>query len=227
MILHGRLRSSFWIATSALAVVAGGCTSVADPVQGGGNVPPDIHAFVVAELPRPREITIEYRDDVSALLIFSASYGEPQDCPSGCFYAGGSGLSYRGQIGWIRRDGLPPTVTFYGVKSDDAALFSGQLWDRLQSHYISGPFRIMLACDGDTPAAALVRLAERLPQEGWPFFASLLLNEAQRRDVRPVAEVIARLSSSEWNFSAPRERAALVLNNWPGLPLSGLDCSRS
>ncbi|MCR4339454.1 MAG: hypothetical protein NUW01_06150 [Gemmatimonadaceae bacterium] len=223
MTLH---RPSSWpsIGTAAMVAVLAGCSSVADPPF--DDVPPNVVEFVTNELPKPRQIDVEFRDDGNGLLIFSASYGEPQDCPAGCFYLMAWGLAYRDQVGWIGLSVPTGTTSFYDVKPEDSQLFADQLWDDLKPLYVFGAFRMMLTCDADTPASALVRLAERLPQEGWPFLASLLLNEAQRRDVRPVAEVIARLVSSEWNFTAPRERAALVLNDWPGVPLSGLDCPR-
>lgn len=221
-------RASSWlhrVGASVIVATVAGCSSATNPTI--DDVPPDVVAFVMGELPKPRQIMVDLRDDVNGLLIFRASYGEPQDCPAGCFYSAAWGLAYRGQIGWIGVASPTGTASLYDVKPQDSELFEDRLWDALKSNYIFGAFRMMLACDADTPAATLVRLAERLPQDGWPFFASLLLNEAQRRDVRPVAEVIARISSSEWDFTAPRERAAIVLTDWPGVPLAGLDCFRS
>ena len=218
-------RSPSWlhrIGTFLTVAIVAGCSSATSPTI--DVVPPSVAAFILDELPKVRQINLDLNDDATGILIFSASYGEPQDCPAGCFYAKAWGLAYRGQIGWITAPG--PTATVYDVKPDDSALFEDRLWNALSAHHIFGRFRMMLACDADTPAATLVRLAERLPKDGWPFFASLLLNEAQRRDVRPVAEVVARLSSSEWDFTAARERAASLLTNWPGVPLAGLDCSR-
>ncbi|HWL39102.1 MAG TPA: hypothetical protein VNO75_02605 [Gemmatimonadaceae bacterium] len=154
------------------------------------------------------------------LVIFSAAYGEPQDCPSGCFYLAGWGLQYAGRIGWIELH-RSSDVEFvpgdnYDVRATDEYLFSDALWDRLRNEYLWGGVRIMLACDGDTPADALERLARRLPGEGWPFLADLLLDVAQRRDLRSVAEIIATLGPSQYDFSYSRARAQSALASWPG-----------
>ncbi|HXN76554.1 MAG TPA: hypothetical protein VN876_07955, partial [Gemmatimonadaceae bacterium] len=81
--------------------------------------------------PKLRDSVGLYRDASHGLLIFSASYGEPQDCPSGCFYSGALGISYRGRAGWLVDDAYDDTATslravyrMFEPTSDDSYLFS-------------------------------------------------------------------------------------------------------
>jgi hypothetical protein len=95
------------------------------------------------------------------------------------------------------------------------------LWNRLASEWIGAEFRIMIACDADTPPEALNRLALRLPVEGWPFLADLLVDVALTRDARHVAEIISTLGPSTYDFSHSRAHAAAALANWPSQPSGG------
>lgn len=201
----------------SLSLVAA-CGGVTDPAIRG--VPPEVADFAMSRLPKVRSVEALVSSPSEGFLIFSAAYGEAQDCPSGCFYLAGWGLQYAGRIGWIELQ-RSSDVQFvpgdnYDVRATDEYLFSDSLWNRLRNEYLWGNFRIMLACDGDTPAAALERLARRLSEEGWPFLATLLVDIAQRRDLRSVAEIIANLGPSEYNFSFSRAKAQSALASWPG-----------
>jgi hypothetical protein len=81
--------------------------------------------------PKLRDSVGLYRDSSHGLLIFSASYGEPQDCPSGCIYSSALGISYRGRAGWLVVDAYVDTATpvraaarMFEPTRDDAYLFS-------------------------------------------------------------------------------------------------------
>ena len=218
-----RLSCSRRLAPAMVSIAVLGC-GVTDPVF--RNVPPDIVAFVRDQVPKPREITAVVSDTASDVFVFTATYGEPQDCPSGCFYLGGVGLRHRSQIGWIILDHAPSTATFYDVRRDDSILFSETLWDALPSERIRFHFSMILACDSDTPPDVLIKLAMRLSRERLPFLARLLLDAAQQRGVKEVAEIIAQLEPGVPSFDYERELARLALENWPGVR-GGDRCARA
>jgi hypothetical protein len=201
-----------------LLTLVAACGRLTDPVVRGG--PPDVVEFATSRLPNLRSVDAVVTIPSEGFLIFSAAYGEPQDCQAGCFYLGGWGLQYAGRIGWIelqRSTGLERVPgDYYDVRVTDDYLFSDALWDRLRTENVWVMFRIMLACDGDTPANALERLADRLPAEGWPLLADLLVDVAQRRDLRAVAEIVAKLGQSQYDFSYSRAKAQSALASWPG-----------
>jgi len=217
-----------WIAAPAgylvpvALVLLHGCIPTTDPLVEG--VPPDVVAFVRAEISKPREIRSLYDDPNQQVLFFSVGHGEPQDCPSGCFYLGGWGVRYRDRIGWIELQAGPPGATFFDFRSDDFALFSESLWDSLRGQYVDFHFRRRMACDRDTPPTILVRLAERLSSDGSPPIARALLSVAQQRDIRRVAEVIAALDLTLPGYAYVRELARNALNNWPGVQDLGGAC---
>lgn len=202
---------------SAVLVLLAGCSHSTDPFVEG--VPPDVVAFVRAEVSKPREIRSVYDDPSQDLLFFSVGHGEPQDCPSGCFYLGGWGLKYRGRIGWTELQGGPAGATFWDFREDDAGLYAESLWDGLRGQYVDFHFRRRMVCDLDTPPAVLLRLAERLIRDGSPQIARVLLSAAQRRDIRRIAEVIAALDPAQPGYAYERDFARSALNNWPGAPV--------
>ena len=210
-----------WIRVCPL-VVAVACHEVNAPLP--LPVPDDVAQFL-ASLPKLRSASAVVSVPDEAFLLFSATYGEPQDCPSGCFFAQVWGIKYAGQLGWIRGTGPaepnPSAKRLYDVRSTDTYLFNESLWNRLADEWIGAEFRLMLACDLDTPSDALERLAVRLPTEGWPFLADVLVDIAQRRDVRSVAEIVATLGPSSFNYSGSRAHAKAALSNWPGQPSAG------
>ncbi|HJP61434.1 MAG TPA: hypothetical protein VJ865_15610 [Gemmatimonadaceae bacterium] len=195
------------------------CASATEP--GARGLRPEIASFI-SDLPKLRTASEVFDFPDKGFVLFTASYGDPQDCPAGCFYAQAWGIDYGNQIGWIY--GPPSGAKFYDVKSSDEFLFDEALWDRIEKEWIGAGFRIMIACDPDTPTRSLERLAARLPVDGWPYLAELLLEVAQLRDVRPVVETIAALGPSTYNYSGPRQHAASLLANWPSQPTTRHFC---
>ena len=69
-----------------------------------------------SRFPTLRSVTGIYEDRRRHVLIFRAAYGEPHDCPAGCFFSSAIGISYRGLAGWLdlnnyeRSDSLPARV---------------------------------------------------------------------------------------------------------------------
>ena len=81
--------------------------------------------------PKLRDSVGLYHDRSQGLLIFRTSFGEPQDCPSGCFYSSALGVSYRGRAGWLTVDTYGDTTPralaaarMFEATDDDAYLFS-------------------------------------------------------------------------------------------------------
>lgn len=197
----------------SVVLVAAACAAATEPVT--RSLSPEVAAFV-STLPKLRSVSMVFDVPENGLALFKAEYGDPQDCPSGCFFLTAWGLKYADQIGWI--EGAPSTEKRYDVKSTDQFLFDESLWDRIQKEWIGGGFRVMLACDTDTPTPALERLAARLPADGWPYLAEVLLEVAQRRSERHIVEMISDLGPSTYNFSGPRAHAASLLASWPTPP---------
>src|SRR3954468_4637980 len=202
-----------WLRVLSVAVVAAGCRQTVAPDL--RSLPGDV-SELVSQLPKLRTASTVFEFPEHGFLLFTASYGEPQDCPSGCFYSTAWGIKYAGRIGWIY--GAPTMSSFYDVRTSDSFLFDETLWDRMEKEWVGAEFRIVLASDSDTPITALERLATRLPEDGWPFLADLLVDVAQRRDARHVAEIISTLGSSTYNYSYSREHAANALATWPSQP---------
>lgn len=87
--------------------------------------------IVAMRFPKLRDSVGLYRDSSHGLLLFSTSFGEPQDCPSGCFYSSALGISYRGRAGWLVVNAYDDTATpvraagrMFETTDDDAYLFS-------------------------------------------------------------------------------------------------------
>src|SRR6478752_7778725 len=202
-----------WALVWSVVALTLSCRGTTTP--GAPALPGDVAQFL-SPLPKLRSASTVFEFPEKNFLLFTASYGDPQDCPAGCFYAQAWGIKYAGQIGWI--DGAPAGQPRYDVRPTDEFLFDETLWNRIQSEWIGAGFRIMLSCDFDTPPAALERLASRLPQDGWPFLADLLVDVAQRRDARRVAEIISQLPASTYDYSHSRAHATAALDTWPGQP---------
>ncbi len=49
-------------------------------------------------------IDVVFQDKERDLKVFLVSYGEPQDCPSGCIYSKMVGIKYNNKIGWVNTD---------------------------------------------------------------------------------------------------------------------------
>jgi hypothetical protein len=211
-----QIRSRWILLLPSLTALTASCRATTEPTA--GPLPNDVVQFV-SPLPKLRSATTVFEFPEKGFLLFNATYGDPQDCPAGCFYSQAWGIKYAGQIGWI--DGAPAGQPQYDVKPTDQFLFDDVLWSRIQKEWIGGYFRIMLSCDFDSPPDALERLATRLPEDGWPFLADLLVDVAQRRDARRVAEIISQLGASTYDYSHSRAHAAAALASWPAQPAAG------
>jgi hypothetical protein len=145
--------------------------------------------------PKLRDSVGLYRDPSHGLLIFSASFGEPQDCPSGCFYSNALGISYRGRAGWLVVNAYGDTVTpvraagrMFAANDDDAylfALFLGPTEPRFGAAdaFIHAPFLSNLLHSPVVPRALLQRRIDSLFGHLNQYMATLLFSlPTVRRD---------------------------------------------
>ncbi len=175
------------------------------------TVPPEVRAFLVSQALPQAQQPVSRRVDADTLL-FSIAFGKAQDCPSGCFYSGGVGLSHKGKVGWLAfanfddPTGRDDRSKFYDVDAVfDAYLFSPEFSDSLKKatrpdqfagnayQPVYGYFLELLAGDADTPPDTLARIAQSLATGPQSHLAELLLgNPAVQRD-RNVLTIIADL----------------------------------
>lgn len=135
-------------------------------------VDPVVKSFVLHhDLPQLRGIHAVIRDSAARLLLFQASYGEGQDCPSGCFHATATGLRLGDRIGWIGEDQGPDQAAervrqnWFRLSPADTALFSTELLDRLCArlgpyhHVLSQQLAPLVLRDRAVPRAMIRHLA--------------------------------------------------------------------
>jgi hypothetical protein len=148
------------------------------------------------QFPKLRDSVGLYRDSGHGLLIFSASFGEPQDCPSGCFYSRALGISYRGRAGWLVVEAYDDRTTpvraasrMFEATKDDAYLFSlflGPTEPRFGAadYFIQWPLLSNLLHSPVVPRALLQRKVDSLFGDLDQQMASLLIHLPRvRRDV--------------------------------------------
>lgn len=198
-----------------MVLASAGCKD--NPASSPPTVPFAIRAFVASEqLPLLRNITIDVGVSERDLILFSAEYGEPQDCPSGCFYSLGFGIAHRGSIGWTgfaNSRGEPAAPTLYDVQSGDAALFEAGVWRRIEEEQTWQFWRIwlpFLASEPDTAEEALLRIATRLQGIGDPSLANRLLENPRIGQYPDVLQVLACLPDA---YAIPRQQARDILGS--------------
>jgi hypothetical protein len=195
-------------------------------------LPDDVESFVRAEkvgqLRHGRRVAILPADDVH---VYTVKYGEPQDCPSGCFYLRGVVLKHGGRIGWLHLDAVelvydpqrqaarprPGVRTYFPLLAGDDALFSAGVLDALRSadgHVYAEYLQFLLLEDG-APEHGLYRLSERLPQDGWPGLVWLFLTHPAVTCSERILQRIAELHSEQRDYSRERAAARELLDTFP------------
>lgn len=184
-------------------------------------VPPSaaVTAFVAAENFEPHQYTSQLLD-WDGIEFFYTAYGPPQDCPSGCFYDLAYGLSYGGQIGWIRYDdqihhAFSPDRDFDFQESDER-LFDHDTWFALAywdcwscyDHLI-----LALAGDEHTSRAALLTLSTLLlTNENRELALVLVENPAIAQDAEILGILVQLPSEPVDRFAEVRARAQELLD---------------
>ncbi len=151
--------------------------------------------------------------------FFWASYGEGQDCPSGCIYSMVYGVRVGGKIGWFAQaDGeghVPDPSRYFDVVPTDVALFQPNTWGLLMAADTSlcwGGFLPYLAADPDTDRDALLSLAGLLyATNAYTLAQALIGNETVRTDVQ-ILQLLADLPESSGSYyTSVRQEAQWLL----------------
>ena len=193
-----------------LALLTGCLLLGCDQWGSSPGIDEDIEAFVDTEpLPEAQRPRLLLQSPGLDVQVFSVSFGEARDCPSGCFYSTAYGLGYRGRIGWMglnaygQDDSVRTSVTRFDVRSRDSILFGERIRrqfsradersDRNTAETAYEVFLEMLATDEDTPHAALLDLARLLHEEFHPRTGRALLSNPTVRTSQSILEVLADL----------------------------------
>lgn len=90
-----------------------------------------------AGFPKTQKVKISINIPEQNLKIFRISYGEPQDCPSGCFYSNATGIKYRDKIGWISINDYDhidiSNLVMYNFDASDAYIYTDDFLSALKT----------------------------------------------------------------------------------------------
>lgn len=188
-------------------------------------VPPDgeVGQFLQAEpLPEIRSYQPVFAVGAEELNLFRVEYGEPQDCPSGCFFLSAWGMQYGERIGWLDvplDEGAPDTegLQFFPLSSDDETLFRPSLLTQIENAdpYLGSVYRLFLAGHPASPEDGLAAIAASIAPHGWLALGWKLLENPTVRQSREVLSILADLPNRR-GYGELRARAAELLAELPG-----------
>jgi hypothetical protein len=155
---------------SALAVLLAGCSD---------ELPTQLQVDEFKPTPATAAVTDFVADQNLPLLrwthqvilrdnyeCFYTTFGEPQDCPSGCIYEVGYGIRVGDRVGWLGFEYLssyePQPESYFDVTPSDAILFDFDTWLAISNANWSIAWEGLvptLARDPDTDRAALLSIA--------------------------------------------------------------------
>lgn len=174
-----------------------------------------IEQFIAAaNLPKARATNVLLRLRNPELVIFDVSYGEPQDCPSGCFYFSMLGLAYNGTIGWLSSDDHPSKA--FPVAATDTFLFSLAFQDALAARFgrwsnVEAAIYRLLLQQSDVPRSLLMRYIERVYANiDQQLVMALAQSPAVKRDSEMLT-LLANLPDGGPPFLGARQAARLAL----------------
>lgn len=207
-------RNAVVLIASLLAVCLLGCERIGGfPGKGDPALDESIEEFVQSEpLGDPQEPELLLTVAEGDVQMFGVAFGQPRDCPAGCFFSRGYGLKFRGRIGWMGLDAyggddsVRTEVTYFDVQPEDSQLFKDTTRAQLEAaltddgRTLADPaydqFLEMLAEDEDTPSDTLLDLAELLHDQYRPATGLALLENSVVRSNETILEVLAGLSAS-------------------------------
>lgn len=183
-------------------------------------IPVDVLEFVASQqLPKTQDTEAILHIPDQQVVAFRVQYGEPNDCPSGCFYSVAFGLRYQTKIGWVRVEDYDQNdvsgLTYFDVDSADSHLFSSALWDDLNgadSWFYRHALLRAFAKDPDTPVGVLKRLAEGLYTYGDEYLGWLLLDHPKIVSNVEILTIIANLPAFGEGYARLRAKAQELLN---------------
>jgi hypothetical protein len=163
------------------------------------SVPNDIVAFVASQLlPKAQKPVIFVQVPEHSIVGFTVDYGDPIDCPAGCFYSRAYGLRRADKIGWVCSNDCDGVFSFtpYRIDSTDWYFYTQEFWDRLDvanSWFYHYALLHLFARDPDTPIDVLKRLAESLHSYIHDYLGWLLLDHPKVASNREILTIIANL----------------------------------
>lgn len=194
-----------------------------------GPVPEVVQTFVRAEgLPEVREIEEIFALD--SVRMYRVRYGEPQDCPSGCFYLSGTLLKVGSRLGWIDLDTWElqfdstrslyvPVIlgdTHFRVVDADTVLASERLLDELlvSDSYAYGTLRTYLGLQEDAPEPVLWRVATRALADVNSAAVWLIVTHPNSQCSQRILEYLAAFRSTSALYNVVRARARESLDTF-------------
>jgi len=160
-------------------------------------------------LPKVRETRVILRLRRPELAIFTTSYGEPQDCPAGCFYFGVTGLAYHGKIGWLRSDTAVHSP--FPLAATETFLFSVAFHDTIMARL--GPYNQvdnliapLLLQQPQVPRPLLMRYVERVYADIDDRIASLLANSPAVEREPDILTIVANMPGPLYRASETATR---------------------
>ena len=126
------MRTNWVVIVTIIASVAGCDAGPTDPTA---TLPADIRDFLKSDPALVvRSGAVVLSDRSADITVFRVSYGEPQDCQSGCFYSSAIGLRVGRQSGWV--DGIGqsvPNTSVFRLQPMDSLRFTTAYLDELKA----------------------------------------------------------------------------------------------
>lgn len=162
--------------------------------------------FVKAQgLPLPGGIRTFIRNSPEGVVVFEAEYGDPQDCPSGCFYSKARGIRRGSKIGWVWFEDYIgydySHAPFYNLDSTDTYLFSEALFTLLKQNahtFYHYGFLQWMTADPDTPIETQLRIVDALVYDmTQPSVANMMIANPTVRSNCDVLKALSRLPATQ------------------------------
>ncbi len=189
------------LAVLGIILIAGCVQQIRTPDQPPKTIESDIESFVNSfNFPKLQGINILLEIPEEDMQVFQISYGEPQDCISGCFYSRATGIKHNNKIAWISVNNYDDfdvsNLQMYDFDSNDNYLFTDEFFNKLKSKdswVYQYAFLPLLANDPDTPDKTLLKIAEGLSSYTQPWLANSLLENPDVQQNKQILTIIANL----------------------------------
>ncbi len=183
----------------------------------------EIKTFVNAiNFPKLQGISVILNVPEENLKVFQVIYGEPHDCPSGCFYSRATGIKHNNKIGWILINNYEKNfdtskLKLYDFDPNETYLFSDDFFIKLKSKdewVYRYAFLPLLSKDPDTPEDTLLKIAKGLSSYIQPSLANALLENPKVQTNKQILTIIANLPVYSGDaYKEVRSKAQNMLNN--------------
>jgi len=213
----------FILAILGIILIAGCVQQIKTPDQPPQKtIETDIDSFVDSfNFPKLQGISILLEIPEEDLQVFRISYGERQDCPSGCFNSIATGIKHKNKIAWIPINNYDDfdtsNIQMYDFDLTDDYLFTDEFFNKLKSKdewIYQNAFLPLLAKDPDTPNKTLLKIAEGLSSYIQPSLANALLENPDAQQNKQILTIIAKLPVFSGDaYKEVRSNAQNLLNN--------------